>query len=617
MFKEIASLPKTKEGYYQLEVLLYKLYKHANSGTQAYLINQLYEVPLSQVSAYLPQLLNISIQREDISSFEAYFYDSALKSHDLALELYWLLQSSLEDSTQFTLPKLEKMVHSLERVIVNGQKLSNDITYQPPHLFPIKLSEIDTDIHLHKRARADYFSEQHKLAYTLIKISGALISESTDFDVTLQAYMQNIDTWIKDTRFWYSQPENSPYTRRLFRGIVLPLKFEEGGYTEQIVRVPYEEAKCFKTKARVPYMMIMETIDIDEEEPNYEKVSGEIHPPSNILMTVALEDDYEFIDKNEIRFEGYKDFIKKCPKTTAVPNFETDSIVEYLDNPWGESFQDRCDRIRFESPFGHYKSWKARSVIVKGHDDLRQEFLAMQIISKCAEIFKRENMKLYLRPYNILIVSHNSGIIECVPNAISLHSIKRRTPNFVGLFEFFQSTWKYNFEEIQKNFVESMAGYSLICYILNLKDRHNGNILLDNLGHIIHIDFGFFLTNSPGGNMNFESAPFKLTKEMIDVMGGYQSEMFLYYKILMYQGIIALRKNYSEIILLLEMMRPGSHLPCFGDPERTIKDFKKRFFLDTSDDDLMNKITDLIEAAAENWKTAQYDNFQRMSNNIL
>ena len=67
-----------------------------------------------------------------------------------------------------------------------------------------------------------------------------------------------------------------------------------------------------------------------------------------------------------------------------------------------------------------------------------------------------------------------------------------------------------------------------------VQDRHNSNILLTGEGHLVHIDFGFMLSNSPGG-VNFEAAPFKLTRELLEVMDsnseGRSSEMFDYFKV--------------------------------------------------------------------------------------
>lgn len=90
------------------------------------------------------------------------------------------------------------------------------------------------------------------------------------------------------------------------------------------------------------------------------------------------------------------------------------------------------------------------------------------------------------------------------------------------------------------------------------RKRHNGNILIDGQGHIIHIDFGFMLSNSPG-SLGFEMAPFKLTQEYIDILGGTLSELFEEFRNLMKDTFLALRKHHERIITLVEIMERGTH----------------------------------------------------------
>ena len=84
--------------------------------------------------------------------------------------------------------------------------------------------------------------------------------------------------------------------------------------------------------------------------------------------------------------------------------------------------------------------------------------------------------------------------------------------------------------------------YAIASYLLQSKDRHNGNILIDTQGRLVHIDFGFILEISPGANMRFESAAFKLSHEMtqlLDPSGQRDSSQFHMFEELCIRGFLA------------------------------------------------------------------------------
>lgn len=324
-------------------------------------------------------------------------------------------------------------------------------------------------------------------------------------------------------------------------------------------------------------------------------------------------------DSRELTARGAADIRRRLSETVNAPKTgfkrdPEDPSAAALKEPW----ENKVERIRESSPYGHLASWRLLSVIVKCGDDLRQELLAYQLLCMFQKIWAEEKVSLWLRPYKILVLSDDSGMIEPIVNTCSLHQIKKNSK--MSMLEYFIKEFgDKNSEEFltaQRKFVESCAAYCLVCYIIQVKDRHNGNILLDNEGHIIHIDFGFMLSSSPR-NLGFESSPFKLTQELVEVMGGENSDMFAYFKILLLQGMLAAKKHSEKIISLVEIMSSGSKLACFRAGASVVPALKSRFHVNMTDEQLQAYLDSLVYNAINSITTRLYDGFQYFTNGIL
>jgi phosphatidylinositol kinase/protein kinase (PI-3 family) len=252
---------------------------------------------------------------------------------------------------------------------------------------------------------------------------------------------------------------------------------------------------------------------------------------------------------------------------------------------FGEEWDVKRERIRRSSPYGWMKNWDLVSVIVKTGADLRQEAFACQLIQVCSKIWESADVPVWIKNMRILVTGESSGLIETITNGVSLHSLKRSLTlasiaagtnprkRIASLKDhFLRAFGEEGTEAYDKGvdaFVRSLAAYSMISYVLQLKDRHNGNILIDNAGHMVHIDFGFMLSNSPG-NMGFEAAPFKLTYEYVEVMGGVTGAAFEKFKQLCKEAFLALRKESERVVTLVELMGKESKMPCFAGGVATV-----------------------------------------------
>ena len=306
------------------------------------------------------------------------------------------------------------------------------------------------------------------------------------------------------------------------------------------------------------------------------------------------------------------------PAPAPTPRKGDDAAV--LDRIFGASWSAKAKRVRASSPHGRAPGWSLVALITKANDDVRQEVFVMQCLALFAAVYPRP---LRLRPYRILATGPSSGLIEMVTDTLSLDRFKRRS-GFPSLRAYFEAAYggagSATFAAAQQKFACSLAAYSIACYVLCIKDRHNGNILLDREGYLVHIDFGFVLGQSTKiGQVSGENAvPFKLTREFVDVLGGPEAPLFTETFVeLCTAALRAIREHSDTLLALTEVTMLAPALPCFaGQGRAPIEQLRQRLLLHVPDDELRERVRQLVLSAYDHSGYYLYDRFQKASNGI-
>ncbi|PWN29560.1 phosphatidylinositol 3-kinase [Jaminaea rosea] len=251
-------------------------------------------------------------------------------------------------------------------------------------------------------------------------------------------------------------------------------------------------------------------------------------------------------------------------------------LVHYQTEPNGED--------SMEGP-GDY------ALIFKSGDDLRQDQLVLQLFQLMDRLLLNENLDLKMTPYRVLATSAREGMVQFVPS--------RTLANIVGEYGSLAAYLKLDAAgneatDVMDTFVRSCAGYCVVTYLLGVGDRHLDNLLLTPTGRFFHVDFGYILNRDPKPF----PPPVKVSKEMVDCMGGTTSTHYARFRQLCFTAFSILRKNSGLILNLIGLMVDANVGDIKVEPDRAVAKVLEKFRLDLTESEAREYFDELLQQSS-------------------
>lgn len=209
---------------------------------------------------------------------------------------------------------------------------------------------------------------------------------------------------------------------------------------------------------------------------------------------------------------------------------------------------------------------KSRTKLMFKKEDLRKDQIIINLISIAKLLIEREEgLDLEILTYNVLPTSKNSGIIEIIDDAETVYYIQKKLQTSI-LNYILEKNGDLKIKEVRKRFIKSTAAYCVITYLLGVGDRHLDNIMVTKEGRMFHIDFGYILGKDP----KFNDPSIRITPEIIEAIGGFSSENYIYFKEICTRIYNCLRRNINIFMNMLLL------IPHISDIEITEEEIKQQ-----------------------------------------
>jgi hypothetical protein len=341
-------------------------------------------------------------------------------------------------------------------------------------------------------------------------------------------------------------------------------------------------------------MLRLEIKEVDDLEKNY--------PERSAIIKLIIESykvylninngENEKISLKELYFPGisdkfikidYKKIVKKISKTSP-------SVIPLI-------FQRRDTGVAY-----------SKNILLK-NDVIIKDYVICKIIKVLIFLLRRDNIiDVDIISYDIYPLNSKSGLIELVSDADTIYNIlhvhKMTILNYI-----LDNNPKETINVVRNRFINSLAAYSIITYLLGVGDRHLDNIMIHKTGYIFHIDFGFILGDDP----KFSSTTMRISSDMVDAIGGKNGKDYILFKEKCSDIFNYLRRYIGIVITMLDtLIDSGVKI----DKYKILNEIKNRFEPGERYLDAKTFIMTIVDNSRDNITQSFFDNIHKISKNF-